>query len=137
MFDPVSPQVSFPKLDGYVQKRWDEARIFEASIEQSAGKPPFIFYEGPPTANGMPHAGHVLTRVMKDVFLRYKQQCAATTFRAARAGIRTGLPVEVEVEKELGISGRDAIQPNTAMEAVQPSKCIEIGVQVHRRMAER
>lgn len=122
MFDPVSPQVSFPELDEDVQKRWDEARIFEASIEQSAGKPPFIFYEGPPTANGMPHAGHVLTRVMKDVFLRYKSMCGYHVPR--RAGWDThGLPVEVEVEKALGISGRQAIADYGIMPFTK--KCIE------------
>ena len=122
MFDPVSPQVSFPQLDEDVLKRWDEARIFEASIEQSAGKPPFIFYEGPPTANGMPHAGHVLTRVMKDVFLRYKSMCGYHVPR--RAGWDThGLPVEVEVEKALGISGRQAIADYGIMPFTK--KCIE------------
>ncbi len=122
MFDPVSPQVSFPQLDKEVQRFWDDERIFAKVLEQSKKKPPFVFYEGPPTANGMPHAGHVLTRVMKDVFLRYKSMSGFHVPR--RAGWDThGLPVEVEVEKELGISGRQAI----ADFGIEPftKKCIE------------
>lgn len=122
MFDPVVPKVSFPELDEHVQARWDEARIFEQTVEQGAGKPSFVFYEGPPTANGMPHAGHVLTRVMKDVFLRYKSMCGYHVPR--RAGWDThGLPVEVEVEKALGISGRQAIADYGIMPFTK--KCIE------------
>ncbi len=109
MFDPVSPQVSFPELDETQLEFWRNARIFEKTLEGGENKKPFVFYEGPPTANGMPHPGHVLTRVMKDVFLRYRTMCGYHVPR--RAGWDThGLPVEVEVEKELGISGRDAIQ---------------------------
>ncbi len=103
------PQVSFCELDARWLAHWESQRIFEKSIEQREGAPPFVFYEGPPTANGMPHPGHVLTRVMKDVFLRYKSMCGYRVPR--RAGWDThGLPVEVEVEKELGIHGRDAIE---------------------------
>jgi isoleucyl-tRNA synthetase len=109
MFDPVSPQVSFPELDATQLRFWGSARIFEKTLEASEGRKPFIFYEGPPTANGMPHPGHVLTRVVKDVFLRYRSMRGYHVPR--RAGWDThGLPVEVEVEKELGISGREAIQ---------------------------
>ena len=109
MFDPVSPQVSFPELDVTQLRFWESARVFEKTLESSKGRKPFVFYEGPPTANGMPHPGHVLTRVVKDVFLRYRSMCGYHVPR--RAGWDThGLPVEVEVEKELGISGRDAIQ---------------------------
>jgi isoleucyl-tRNA synthetase len=109
MFDPVSPQVSFPELDEKWLAFWDENRVFDKTIEGREGAPPFVFYEGPPTANGMPHAGHVLTRVMKDVFLRYRTMCGFYVPR--RGGWDThGLPVEVEVEKALGISGREAIE---------------------------
>ncbi len=122
MFDPVSPQVSFPELDATHLAFWDEARIFEKTLEGGEDKQPFIFYEGPPTANGMPHPGHVLTRVMKDVFLRYRTMCGYRVPR--RAGWDThGLPVEVEVEKELGISGREAIQ-EYGVEAFS-RKCID------------
>ncbi len=122
MFDPVSPQVSFTEIDSTQLRFWESANIFEKSLEESQGREPFIFYEGPPTANGMPHPGHVLTRVMKDVFLRYRSMCGYHVPR--RAGWDThGLPVEVEVEKELGISGRDAIQ-EYGVEAFS-RKCID------------
>jgi len=122
MFDPVSPQVFFPEIDATQLAFWDEARIFEKTLEGGGEKRPFIFYEGPPTANGMPHPGHVLTRVMKDVFLRYRTMCGYYVPR--RAGWDThGLPVEVEVEKELGISGREAIE-KFGVEAFS-RKCID------------
>jgi isoleucyl-tRNA synthetase len=122
MFDPVSPQVSFPELDATQLAFWNDARVFEKTLRAGADKQTFVFYEGPPTANGMPHPGHVLTRVVKDVFLRYRTMCGY--FVPRRAGWDThGLPVEVEVEKELGISGREAIQ-EYGVEAFS-RKCIE------------
>jgi len=136
-FDPVTPQVSFPELDAQAQKLWDERKIFERSVEEKKDAKPFVFYEGPPTANGMPHAGHVLTRVMKDIYLRYRSMCGYYVPR--RAGWDThGLPVEVEVEKQLGIQGREAIA-EYGVEAFS-RKCIEsvfkyIGE--WRRMSER
>ena len=85
------------------------ARIFEKSLARRRGAPRFVFYEGPPTANGLPHNGHVLTRVMKDVIPRYKTMRGFDVPR--QAGWDThGLPVEVEVEKELRISGKAAIE---------------------------
>jgi isoleucyl-tRNA synthetase len=111
-FRPVSPSVKFPELDEELLAFWEREQIFEKTLAAPPGedtREPFVFYEGPPTANGMPHAGHVLTRVMKDVFLRYRSMCGYYVPR--RAGWDThGLPVEVEVEKALGISGRDAIE---------------------------
>jgi isoleucyl-tRNA synthetase len=137
MFDPVSPQVSFTELDATHLAFWENARIFEKTLEGGADKQAFIFYEGPPTANGMPHPGHVLTRVMKDVFLRYRTMCGYHVPR--RAGWDThGLPVEVEVEKELGISGREAIE-EYGVEAFS-RKCIDSVFQYigeWQRMTER
>ena len=122
MFDPVSPQVSFTELDATQLAFWEQSRIFDKTLEGGDDQEPFIFYEGPPTANGMPHPGHVLTRVMKDVFLRYRTMCGYHVPR--RAGWDThGLPVEVEVEKELGISGRQAIE-EYGVEAFS-RKCID------------
>ncbi len=121
-FDDVSPQVDLAELDREIQSLWDEGQIFEKTLAQNAEGKPFVFYEGPPTANGMPHPGHVLTRVMKDVFLRY--QSMRGRYVPRRAGWDThGLPVEVEVEKSLGISGREAI----AEFGVEPfaKECIE------------
>ncbi len=109
MFEPVSPSVSFPELDQRWLTYWETNRIFEKSVEASRDKPAFVFYEGPPTANGMPHPGHVLTRVMKDVFLRYRSMAGYHVPRWAGWDTH-GLPVEVEVEKELGIHGRADIE---------------------------
>ncbi len=104
MFDPVGSKVSFPRLDAEQLERWRQGRIFERSVEQRRGAPRFVFYEGPPTANGLPHPGHVLTRVVKDLFLRYQTMLGKHVPR--RAGWDThGLPVEVEVEKDLGLAG--------------------------------
>jgi isoleucyl-tRNA synthetase len=109
MFKPVPSSQSFPDLDREVMSLWDAERIFEQTQSADSSAEPFVFYEGPPTANGMPHPGHVLTRVMKDVFLRYQTMRGRCVLR--RAGWDThGLPVEVEVEKELGITGRGAIE---------------------------
>ncbi|MDQ3033157.1 MAG: isoleucine--tRNA ligase [Myxococcota bacterium] len=108
-FEPVPQKVSFPDVERRLLEFWKTERVFERSIETSESKPHFVFYEGPPTANGMPHPGHVMTRVMKDVILRYRSMTGYHVPR--RGGWDThGLPVEVEVEKALGISGRGAIE---------------------------
>src|SRR3954447_1287969 len=72
MFQAVEGSVKFPEQELAVGEFWKEERIYEKSLEQRAGAPPFVFYEGPPTANGMPHPGHCLTRAIKDLFPRYK-----------------------------------------------------------------
>jgi isoleucyl-tRNA synthetase len=109
MFDPIPSPVSFPKLEEEVLEFWREAGVYEQSLAQRTGAPDFVFYEGPPTANGMPHPGHCLTRAIKDVFPRYKTMRG---FRCERkAGWDThGLPVEVEVCKELDIHSKDEIE---------------------------
>jgi isoleucyl-tRNA synthetase len=108
VFERVVPVVRFPDTEARIRHYWREARVFEKSLALRAGGPRFVFYEGPPTANGLPHNGHALTRVMKDVFPRYKAMRGF--FVPRKAGWDThGLPVEIEVEKELRISGRDAI----------------------------
>jgi len=122
MFESVPPNVSFPALERDLLAFWKQERIFERSVEQSRGRPPFIFYEGPPTANGIPHWGHVLTRVAKDVFLRYHTMRGCYVPR--RSGWDThGLPVEIEVEKELGLHGKRDIE-HMGIEAFT-RKCIE------------
>ncbi|UCE86081.1 MAG: class I tRNA ligase family protein, partial [Deltaproteobacteria bacterium] len=108
-FEKVLPVVSFPEAEARIRDAWQETRVFERVVEKRRGAPRWVFYEGPPTANGLPHNGHVLTRVIKDLFIRYMTMCGHDVPR--KAGWDThGLPVEIEVEKELGISGRDAIQ---------------------------
>ena len=108
-FQKAQSIVNFPESEASIQRFWEEHQIFEKSLAQRKDAPKFIFYEGPPTANGLPHNGHVLTRVIKDIFLRYRTMRGYYVPR--KAGWDThGLPVEVEVEKELGIHGKAAIE---------------------------
>jgi len=109
MYDKVSNNMNFSEREEQVLKIWRDNNVFEQSIKQREGQPVFTFYDGPPTANGQPHIGHVLTRAVKDLFPRYKTMKG---FRVVRkAGWDThGLPVELEVEKELGISGKPEIE---------------------------
>ncbi len=121
-FDRVPTELDFPKEEREILAFWRSARIFEKTLAKPAPHGTFVFYEGPPTANGMPHNGHVLTRVIKDLFPRYKTMRGWTVPR--KAGWDThGLPVEVEVEKELRIHGKEAI----LQYGVEPfvRKCIE------------
>ncbi|MDP2313922.1 MAG: isoleucine--tRNA ligase [Pseudomonadota bacterium] len=97
------------ELEAEVLAFWKDRAIFQQSLAASRGKPRFVFYEGPPTANGMPHNGHVLTRVMKDLIPRYRTMRGYHVPRMAGWDTH-GLPVEVEVEKELGIHGKAAIE---------------------------
>jgi isoleucyl-tRNA synthetase len=109
MFQPVESNANFPQQELAIGQFWKENRIYEKSLEQRAGAPPFVFYEGPPTANGMPHPGHCLTRAIKDLFPRYKTMRGFHCER--KAGWDThGLPVEVEVCKELGIHSKEEIE---------------------------
>jgi isoleucyl-tRNA synthetase len=109
MFERVPQKIDFPKSEREILAFWRESKIFDKSLALRAGKPTFVFYEGPPTANGTPHNGHVLTRVIKDLFPRYKTMRGYHVPR--KAGWDThGLPVEVEVEKELGIHGKAEIE---------------------------
>ena len=109
MFDPVEGSVHFPTLEGKVLDFWRTHGIYQKSLDQRADAKPFIFYEGPPTANGMPHPGHCLTRAIKDLFPRYRTMRGYRCER--KAGWDThGLPVEVEVCKELGIHSKEEIE---------------------------
>ncbi len=101
--------MNFPEMEEKVLDFWKENDVFQKSIDIREGAPKFVFFEGPPTANGMPHPGHVLTRAIKDVVLRYQTMCGKQIAR--KAGWDThGLPVELEVEKSLGISGKPQIE---------------------------
>lgn len=109
LFEKVPSELNFPREERATLEFWKSERIFERSLEERRGGPTFVFYEGPPTANGLPHNGHVLTRVIKDLFPRYKTMRGYHVPR--KAGWDThGLPVEVEVEKELRIHGKAAIE---------------------------
>jgi len=122
MFHTVESNVSFPKLEEAIVRFWRERQIYEKSLEVRTGAPPFVFYEGPPTANGLPHPGHCLTRAIKDLFPRYKTMRG---YRCERKGgwDTHGLPVEVEVCKELGIHSKEEIEAY----GVEPfiKRCVE------------
>src|SRR3990172_5372451 len=109
VFEPVDSALKFPVLEARVLAFWKARGIFQQSLKLREGRPTWVFYEGPPTANGKPHAGHALTRVVKDLFPRYKTMRGFHVPR--KAGWDThGLPVEIEVEKELKINGKDQIE---------------------------
>ncbi|HVA08127.1 MAG TPA: isoleucine--tRNA ligase [Acidimicrobiales bacterium] len=109
MFTPVPPDTDFVALEQSELARWAAHRVFERSIEQRKGATPWVFYEGPPTANGLPGLHHVWARVYKDLFCRFRTMAGA--YVARRAGWDThGLPVEVEVEKRLGITSKQQIE---------------------------
>ena len=106
---PEFRQISQPALEEDILKWWDEAQIFERCVAEREGAPSFSFFEGPPTANGRPGIHHVLSRTIKDLFCRYKTLKGFQVFR--KAGWDThGLPVEIEVEKALGLDGRAQIE---------------------------
>jgi isoleucyl-tRNA synthetase len=106
---PVDPNVSFPLLEERILRRWRERDVFQESLRRREGAPSFVFYEGPPTANGRPGAHHVLARVFKDIYPRYKTMRG---FRVDRKGgwDTHGLPVEIAVEQELGIGTKHEIE---------------------------
>ena len=108
-FKPVDPGQSFPALEEQVLERWRERDVFGESIRRREGAAPFVFYEGPPTANGRPGSHHVLSRVFKDVFPRYKTMQGHLVHRKAGWDCH-GLPVELEIERELGISSKEDIE---------------------------
>ncbi|MFF5717165.1 isoleucine--tRNA ligase [Streptomyces buecherae] len=108
-YRPVPAQVDLPALEHAVLDFWRENKIFARSLEQSDGKPEWVFYEGPPTANGMPGAHHIEARVFKDVFPRFRTMRGYHVARKAGWDCH-GLPVELAVEKELGFNGKKDIE---------------------------
>ena len=109
MYDKVSTDLKFVEREKEVEKFWEDEHIFEKSIQMREGCKPYVFYDGPPTANGKPHIGHVETRVIKDMIPRYRAMKGYMVPR--KAGWDThGLPVELEVEKKLGLDGKDQIE---------------------------
>ena len=109
MYNSISPNLNFVEEEKKIEKFWEDEKIFEKSIESRAKGEPYVFYDGPPTANGKPHIGHVLTRVIKDMIPRYRTMKGCMVPR--KAGWDThGLPVELEVEKLLGLDGKEQIE---------------------------
>jgi isoleucyl-tRNA synthetase len=108
-FSPVDTKQSFPDLEERVLERWRERDVFQRSLANREGAEVWSFYEGPPTANGRPGSHHVLSRVFKDIYPRYRTMCGYRVPRKAGWDCH-GLPVEIEVEKELGISSKQEIE---------------------------
>ncbi len=109
MYKKVDTSLNFVSREKEVLDFWNQNKIFEKSLKEREGSPVYTFYDGPPTANGKPHIGHVLTRVIKDMIPRYRTMKGNMVPR--KAGWDThGLPVELEVEKKIGINGKDQIE---------------------------
>ena len=109
MYKKVELKDGFVGMEHEIADVWKEKNIIKKNFDMNKGKRYFTFYDGPPTANGMPHAGHIITRVMKDIIPRYKVMKGYRVIR--KAGWDThGLPVELEIEKKLGISGKEQIE---------------------------
>lgn len=109
MYDKVLTNLDFVEREKEILSFWKDNKIFEKSIESRKDGEVFTFFDGPPTANGKPHIGHILTRVVKDIIPRYKTMKGYKVLR--KAGWDThGLPVELEIEKKLGISGKPQIE---------------------------
>ena len=109
MYKKVDTNLNFVEREKQTEKFWKDNQIFEKSLVEREGAPRYTFYDGPPTANGKPHIGHVLTRVIKDMIPRYRRMKGYNVPR--KAGWDThGLPVELEVEKKLGMSGKEQIE---------------------------
>jgi len=109
MFRPVSPKLNVNQMEEGILKYWKENDVFHKTLEEREGNPEYVFYEGPPTANGRPGVHHVLARAIKDIFPRYKFMQGFNVSR--RGGWDThGLPVEIEVEKQLGFSNKQDIE---------------------------
>ena len=107
-YPELESKLSFPKLEESIIRIWDENKTFEKSIENRRGADEFVFYDGPPFANGLPHYGHIMVSYVKDVVARFQ------TMNGKRVERRLGwdchgLPAEMSAEKELGVSGRKAI----------------------------
>jgi isoleucyl-tRNA synthetase len=121
MYEKVDSSLDFVPRELEVLSFWKENKIFEKSVEIREGAPIFSFFDGPPTANGMPHAGHVLTRAIKDLIPRYRTMKGYHVPR--KAGWDThGLPVELEVEKRLGLDGKEQIEEFGVEEFIRECK---------------
>ena len=108
-FQPVDPRVRFPDLEEEILASWRAGDVFHRSLEQRRGGPLWVFYEGPPTANGRPGIHHVESRTFKDVYPRFRTMTGHYVPRKGGWDCH-GLPVEIEVEKSLGISGKQDIE---------------------------
>ncbi|MEM3149102.1 MAG: class I tRNA ligase family protein, partial [Candidatus Jordarchaeales archaeon] len=110
IYDNVETSVDFPKLEEEILRFWKEHKIFSKVRSLRKGGRRFVFLEGPPTANGLPHVGHVLTRCVKDVVLRFRTMIGDDVVPRIAGWDCHGLPVEIEVEKELRLNSKRDIE---------------------------
>ncbi len=121
MYKKVQTELHFVERELAIKQFWNENKIFQKSIDNRDGSPVFTFYDGPPTANGKPHIGHIITRAIKDIIPRYKTMKGFKVLR--KAGWDThGLPVELEIEKSLGLSGKPDIEKYGILPFIQKCK---------------
>jgi isoleucyl-tRNA synthetase len=109
-FKKVDPKVSFPKLEEKIIDFWKEIDVMRKSLARHADGPRYVFYEGPPTANSIPHIGNALTRAYKDAIPRYRAMAKGENVPRMAGWDTHGLPVEIEVEKTIGSSGKKDIE---------------------------
>jgi isoleucyl-tRNA synthetase len=115
MYKQVDPQISWPELEAEVLRRWSDSDVYKRSLEARSGAPEWVFYEGPPTANGPPGTHHVLARTFKDLFCRFQTMRGHYVHRRGGWDCH-GLPVEIQVEKELGITAKREIEERFGIE---------------------
>src|ERR671919_874227 len=138
LYRPVSPHVSWPEMEAGVLESWTEKRIYERSMALREGSPEWVFYEGPPTANGRPGIHHVEPRAFKDIFCRFQAMRGHYVHRKAGWDCH-GLPVEIEVEKELGITQKRQIEEEVGIEEFvrRCRESVQRYVDDHRRLTDR
>ena len=107
---PASNMPNFVEIEQKILKKWEKMNIFKKIQDQNKNNPPYVFLEGPPTANGLPHIGHALTRTIKDVYLRYHSMNGKLVTPRVGGWDCHGLPVELEIEKQLGINSKEEIE---------------------------
>ena len=115
LYRKVDPRISFPSLEAKIAERWRDKDVFHRSVSQREGAPEWVFYEGPPTANGKPGLHHVEPRIFKDIFCRFQAMKGRYVHRKGGWDCH-GLPVEIEVEKQLGITQKRQIEEEVGIE---------------------
>ncbi|HWC42927.1 MAG TPA: class I tRNA ligase family protein, partial [Actinomycetota bacterium] len=108
-FPEVDPNLDLPALDARILQLWRDRKVFQRSVDQRVGAEPYVFYEGPPTANGRPGVHHVLARVFKDIYPRFKTMRGHLVERKGGWDCH-GLPVEITVEQQLGLNNKHEIE---------------------------
>ena len=138
VYRPVDPHVSWPEMEARVLEMWRDKDVYARSMRQREGRPEWVFYEGPPTANGKPGIHHVEPRAFKDVFCRFQAMRGHYVHRKAGWDCH-GLPVEIEVEKELGITQKRQIEEEVGIEEFvrRCRESVQRYVDDHRRLTDR